>query len=257
MTANVDQSSTKQAKPRAPKPGPPRVTPLALVVDYQNMHLTGHDMFGSERRKSDTSISPGLLARALMNARDQRQQKLNRARGTDPAIAARRRRVRLERVEVYRGLPSIDYQPRDHARNIAQKQYWESWEGQGEVAVTHRDLVYPRVPHEYNVDYDGRHTGKIDIALAREKGVDVLCAMALVRLARQLGPHGVVVLASRDRDLAPALDEAMSAPGSARIETVAWDGSGCLKPAKKCWTNYLSRENFLSCIDDGWTALLP
>ena len=48
------------------------------------------------------------------------------------------------------------------------------------------------------------------------KGVDVLCALMLVDLAR-CGLYDVVVLASRDTDLAPALDNA-ARTGSAKVE---------------------------------------
>ena len=54
----------------------------------------------------------------------------------------------------------------------------------------------------------------------REKGVDVMCALALVRLARS-GQFDVVVLASRDTDLAPALDEA-NGLGSTKVEAAKW-----------------------------------
>ena len=57
-------------------------------------------------------------------------------------------------------------------------------------------------------------------ASRREKGVDVLYALALIGLARS-GLYDVVVLASRDTDLAPALDSAARAT-STKIETAKW-----------------------------------
>ena len=57
-------------------------------------------------------------------------------------------------------------------------------------------------------------------ASRREKGIDVLCALALVDLARS-GRYDVVVLASRDTDLAPALDNAARTTRT-KIEAVKW-----------------------------------
>lgn len=58
------------------------------------------------------------------------------------------------------------------------------------------------------------------MVVGQEKGIDVLCALALCRPART-GDYDVVVLASRDTDLAPALDEAASHK-RAKIEPVKW-----------------------------------
>ncbi|WP_093343738.1 NYN domain-containing protein [Pseudonocardia ammonioxydans] len=55
----------------------------------------------------------------------------------------------------------------------------------------------------------------------REKGVDVLVALALVREAAD--PEiGLVILASHDTDLAPALDEALDI-GTAKVESCWWN----------------------------------
>jgi hypothetical protein len=53
-----------------------------------------------------------------------------------------------------------------------------------------------------------------------EKGVDVLCALALIRLA-SAAEVDLVILASHDSDLKPALDDAIDV-GKAGIETCAW-----------------------------------
>lgn len=76
--------------------------------------------------------------------------------------------------------------------------------------------------YSYELDANGRKVRDHDGTLLlkdkpREKGVDVLCALALVREARN-PDIGLVILASHDSDLDPALDEA-AALGTAKIET--------------------------------------
>ena len=54
----------------------------------------------------------------------------------------------------------------------------------------------------------------------REKGVDVLCALAAVREAEDPAID-LVILASSDSDLAPAIDE-VRLRATAKIETFCW-----------------------------------
>jgi len=65
--------------------------------------------------------------------------------------------------------------------------------------------------YEYERGADGRpirdvNGQRIVVGAPREKGVDVLCALAAVRAAQDSGIE-LVILASSDTDLAPALDE--------------------------------------------------
>jgi uncharacterized LabA/DUF88 family protein len=176
-----------------------------LVVDYQNVHLTGHGLFRSSDSdpKHEALVDPLLYADQLIRARNGAQ-----GPGYDHAI--------LSAVLVYRGLPSAEHDPKSYARNLAQKAHWER---DRRVHVTYRPLKY-----RYQRDDDGRLTigldGKRIILGKEEKGVDVLCALALVREAADPAVD-LVVLASSDTDLEPALDEALK-PGSAKIETVSW-----------------------------------
>ena len=82
--------------------------------------------------------------------------------------------AQLERVLVYRGLPSPEHDPKPYARNLAQK---TEWERDPRVKVTLRPLKYP-----YERTEDGRKatdaTGRPTIIERLEKGVDVLCALA-------------------------------------------------------------------------------
>ena len=74
------------------------------------------------------------------------------------------------------------------------------------VHVTHRPLKY----------YFDRNSRRI-IGRA-EKGIDVLCALALVREAQK---SDLVILASQDTDLMPAVEEAYLFR-KGRIETCSW-----------------------------------
>ncbi len=85
------------------------------------------------------------------------------------------------------------------------------------MGVVHRPLKY-----RYERDAAGRPRigidGKRIVESKCEKGIDVLCALALVREA-QRPDVDLVILASHDSDLEPALDEALVL-GSAKIEDI-------------------------------------
>nr|WP_236630818.1 hypothetical protein [Bifidobacterium aemilianum] len=84
--------------------------------------------------------------------------------------------------------------------------------------------------------------------------MDVLCALALTRLSRS-GNYDVVILASRDTDLFPALDEAHDS--GAKVEAAKWyspkDKStrGNLQVGEhwKLWTTSMTDEDFRASID--------
>lgn len=176
-----------------------------VVVDYQNVHLTGHGLYASTRHlpKHETLVDPLQFGAALIRAR-------NAAQRPDMAHAT------LRKVLVYRGLPAPEHDRDAYARNLAQKAQWER---DRRVQVTLRPLKY-----EYERAADGRpatdsHGGKTVIGV-KEKGVDVLCALALVREAQDPATD-LVILASSDSDLAPALDE-VRGMATAKVETCCW-----------------------------------
>ena len=82
-----------------------------------------------------------------------------------------------------------------------------------------------------------------------EKGIDVMCALAFVRLARS-GSYDVVTLASWDTDLAPALGEAHKLQ-AAKIEAGKWyDPSdrrtfGNIITEARFWTTSMNRDHFM------------
>lgn len=81
-----------------------------------------------------------------------------------------------------------------------------------------------------------------------------MCALALVR--ESLDPDiDLVILASQDSDLVPALDEAI-AFGSAKIETFAWfepkrrHKSPEIRPERhRIWNTRMGESEFLRCFD--------
>ena len=152
--------------------------------------------------------------------------------------------VKVARIEVFRGIPIPDDDPDGYRRNLEQKSQWE-YGHQGMVSVTLRPLKYNWEWH------DGQKTPIR--STRREKGVDVMCALALVRLARS-GNYDVVTLASRDTDLAPALDEAHKLQ-TAKIEASKWyDPSdrrtfGNIKTDARIWTTSMKRDHFTASLD--------
>ncbi len=83
---------------------------------------------------------------------------------------------------------------------------------------------------------------------AREKGVDVLVALKVVRAA--LDPQFVVViLASHDTDLEPALEIAVG-DGQAKIETAGWSGARVLRPSgTRLWHTALAEADMVKTRD--------
>ena len=204
---------------------------MAVVVDYQNVHLTAACLYRPGRPPEEALIDPYRFASQLAQARN--------AKNDDAC------QVEVSRVEVFRGLPIIPADDSDaYRRNQAQKAQWTRGH-HGVVNVTLRPLKYS---WEY---IDGV---KRPIRSSRqEKGVDVLCALALVDLAR-CGLYDVVVLASRDTDLAPALDNA-ARTGSAKVEAAKWYHPGTphtfgrIKTERRLWTTSMTQQHFLASLD--------
>lgn len=123
----------------------------------------------------------------------------------------------LRRVEVFSGQPSPEHDPDGYARRQAQKAQWER---DARVTVTLRPLKYEYVRDDsgaYATDVDGR---RIVVGAPREKGVDVLCALAAIRAAQDAAVD-LVIIASSDTDLAPVIDEVRRI-GTAKVETCCW-----------------------------------
>ena len=211
----------------------------AVIIDYQNEHLTGAGVFEPYQPPHEHLVHPLHFANQIITCRN-RNQRQGHAAAT------------LTKVLVHRGLPSATVNPNSYARNLAQKAEWET---DHRVSVIHRPLKY-----KYQRDAEGRKAtddrGRpIVIGKPQEKGIDVLCALALVREARD-PDIDLVILCSQDTDLEPALDEAI-ALGSAKVETASWfdavspQSSREIRPARgtRIWNTRLNAQAFSACRD--------
>ena len=120
--------------------------------------------------------------------------------------------------------------------------------------VTLRPLKY-----KYVYDSNGNQlrdaSGKRIVTGKQEKGIDVLCALAVVRQARD-PDIDLVILASQDTDLEPSLDEAYSL-ATAKIETFCWFDRANprlgrqlrLSTRKPIWNTRLGEAEMMNCID--------
>ncbi len=204
---------------------------MAVVIDYQNVHLTGAGLFLPGRPIEEGLIEPYRFACQLALARNAKSEPEHQ--------------VEVSRVEVFRGLPIQEDDPEAYRRNQEQRSNWLRGH-HGVVDVTLRPL-------KYSWDYiDGRRMPVR--STRREKGVDVLCALALMRLARSK-QYDVVVLGSRDTDLAPALDEAARLR-MAKIEAAKWfDRSdnrtkGNIQTQERIWTTSMDRDHYMRSLDE-------
>lgn len=192
------------------------------------MHLTAAQLFAESSPIHRSLIDPLRFSQELISVRNN-LQKVNHPLAL------------LTKVLVYRGLPSVRHDPKNYGRNLAQK---ASWERRSIVNVTYRPLKYPRVRDSNGIYVFGK---------PEEKGIDVLCALALVREA-QHSEIDLVILASQDSDLVPALDEAI-ANRSAKIETCSWHVSG--NPSSReirpegtaIWNTRLNENHFFNSLD--------
>lgn len=220
----------------------------SVIVDYQNVHMTARDAFNPHGELHDSLIHPVQFATRAIHERNARQR--------DGYAHAR-----LVRVLVFRGLPHVDYDWQQNRRNLDQARQWQA-DG---ALVELRDLKY-----EFQRDSLGNPTRdingrKIPVGRPQEKGIDVLCALACVREA-QRSDIDLVMLATRDTDLVPALDEVYDSREQdpsrwARIETVSWfnrrwreentQSFGSLQPTapRRIWNTNLGRDSYEASID--------
>jgi len=187
-----------------------RVPQVCVVIDYQNIHLTARDEFAPPGTPPEqVLIDPLRFAERALLVRAGRQR--------DEV----QQRAQLASVRVFRGAPSNARERNLYA--ISQRQRSE-WTRDPRVEVTYRTLRYP---HNWPAK------------AAQEKGIDVLIALTVVKLAT-LGTYDVVTLASHDTDLEPALELAVS-DGHSKIETVGWEGCRILRPSgRRLWHTALS-----------------
>lgn len=207
---------------------------MALVIDYQNVHLSAHEIFSPNRPIEESLICPVKFALQL--------QKIKNKDSAEKLGCS----FYISRIEVYRGLPSSDANPRANARNLMQKDQWERSAKLHDLSL---DVVYRPLKYRY-LPYPERG---IDLSVSpQEKGVDVLCALALVRLAASKQFDGVI-LASRDTDLIPAIEQAHE---YCQVEAVKWLNNdlphtkGSLRPQGfRLWTTSMREEDYRESLD--------
>lgn len=220
----------------------------SVIIDYQNVHLTAKDVFDPRGSNHDSLVHPMQFARRAVVERNAKQRE-------------GRPHASLSRVVVYRGLHHVDHDWEQNRRCLDQARQWRS---DGAI-VELRDLKY-----RYQYGADGRpvldiHGKKTPIGRPVEKGIDVLCALACLREAAR-NDIDLVILASRDTDLVPVLDELYDLRGREShryggIETVSWfnrhwkrEGArayGNLRPTapRKLWNTNLDRSAYDASLD--------
>ena len=186
-----------------------------LFIDYQNLHLSGHDAFG-QGPLHKSLIHPGLFADQVQAVRN---AKVHTA-------------VEIAEIHVYRGEPSSAHDAIAAARNKSQA---SEWTRDRRVEVHARTLRYPQ-----------------DGGPPREKGVDVMLAVDLVRCSIKSGAD-VIILASRDTDLLPALETAYDADGSL-VEVAGWATQSRLRfksneGRRSLWATGLEMAEFDASLD--------
>lgn len=139
---------------------------VGVFLDFQNVHLTGHGLFGGGSEPYRCVPNP--------------------SRSGDLIASRRKRNSVATAIRVYRGQPSPQHQPIPAAANDAQA---ADWTRDPRVQVTPRQLNYRDWPNHP----------------PQEKGIDVALAVDLMHLALR-GQHNALVLFSSDTDLLPALE---------------------------------------------------
>lgn len=196
-----------------------------VVIDYQNIHLTGHGLWCAESEPAHLClVHPLHFATQLLQQRNLILRLLAENRG-DPFEPAA-----LERVVAFRGQPSNVRDPHNYRRTQAQR---SEWTRDDRCQVRYRTLKYYR---------DGQ---------IHEKGIDVLVALELVQLAAAASnsPGDVVILAAHDTDQEPALEMAVRL-AEGQIETAGWSGAKQLRvPGVRTWHTTLDDGHFERCRD--------
>ena len=184
---------------------------LALFLDFQNVHLTGHGVYGSGVEPYRCVPHPSRLA---------------------DIIASRRRRPSTAvQIRVYRGRPDPNHQPVPAAANDAQASHWCR---DPRVRVIRRQLNYrnwPKVP-------------------AQEKGIDVALAVDVIHYAYRR-QYDALVLFSSDTDLLPALEMVRDVGlGHIEVACWSGFKPLRFPNSNLPWCHFLSHQDWLNAIED-------
>lgn len=184
---------------------------VAVFLDFQNVHLTGHGLYGDGCEPYRCVPDPVRLA---------------------DLIAARRNRPsEATAVRVYRGRPDPNHQPVPAAANDAQASQWER---DTRVRVVRRQLNYrdwPNLPPQ-------------------EKGIDVALAVDMIHVAfrRQ---YEALVLFSSDTDLLPALELIVQLRiGHVEVACWSGFKPLRFPASNLPWCHFLNKQDWLAVVED-------
>ncbi|RCG27859.1 NYN domain-containing protein [Sphaerisporangium album] len=188
---------------------------VAVFLDFQNVHLSGHNVFERYGAPLYSCVpDPSKIADLIAKRR------------LRPSEAAA--------VRVYRGRPDPNHQRTPAAANDAQASRWER---DPRVHMVRRQLNYRGWPHNS----------------PQEKGIDVAIAVDLLHLAfRKL--YDALVLFSSDTDLLPAL-QTITQLRLGHVEVACWSGFKPLRIAntRLPYCHFLNEEDWLGVVED-WTG---
>jgi uncharacterized LabA/DUF88 family protein len=166
----------------------PYVDKVGIFLDYENIHRTGHELFShANLKKYESVVNPITLAETI--------------------IRKRKRSSILAEIQVFRGRPVPAFEHKSASANDRQASEWLK---DSRVQLIRRDL-------KYEID---RKLGRFQ---AREKGIDVALAIALVESAI-LGKFESAIVFSSDTDLLPAI-ELVYKRTKCHLEIACWKGA--------------------------------
>lgn len=197
------------------------MTRVAVFIDYQNLYHGSRQSFDWGHEPPWVGQTSPLRLGSLLCHMGTRMD------------ASRQ----LVGVKVHRGLPSPDRSP---TGNAACQRQVEEWNRHPLVEAVTRPLSYR--PIEWD------QAGVAVEWEVREKGIDVLVALAIVMGAMK-NEYDVAVLCSRDSDLMPAL-EATQDLGK-RVEVMSW---GSARPwrinGRQIWCHNLDPQHYDQVSDE-------
>lgn len=205
------------------------MTRVAVFLDYQNVYHGAREAFGRER---DGHAVGQVFPRRVGVLLTDRGRVIDSER-------------RLEKVVTFRGEPSSKHSPKGQAACDRQIRFWRA---QAAVEAVTRPLKYYRY-----CDEEGNEQWA-----PREKGIDVLIALAMVVGAIR-DEYDVAVLFSCDSDLLPAIEQ-VRALGK-RCEVAAWSGRGGHRsrlrlPGEELWCHWLDSSDY-EMVEDTTDYTLP
>jgi uncharacterized LabA/DUF88 family protein len=191
---------------------------VAVFLDFQNVHLVGHGLFGGALEPYEHVPNPRRLGDLLAGRRS--------------------RQSTAEAIRVYRAQPVADFQPTPARVNDAQA---AEWTRDRRVQMITRPLVYPGWTAA---------TRHLPQQRPYEKGIDVAIAVDMMHFAfRRL--YDALILFSSDTDLMPPL-ETITSLGLTHVEVACWRGGSQLRfPGTRLpWCHTLSEQDWSATVDD-------